>query len=537
MRRRSSCGAMCLWVLALMLWACDGCEDEGEVISPYFDPVDFEHWDPMRKPWIDAPTRVDFGDVERAEQVTRVVRVKNTGRATLNFDSWVLSDPDVFTIGFVNFVDQEIPTRLEPGDFVDVELTYNAATSDGVRGKLTITSNGSNGGVWTMDMWANIKLPCLAIRPGNTLDFELLDPGSSRVRSFVFANCSSNAETRVRVDTMSLAGTTFSFPDPPSSEFVLAPGLDQEVTLDIAFDPQEPGAHQAQFQIETNEEERNQYTLKLEGQGAPYACPKAAIVAKVPHRDEVLAAPNETLYGIPLDSVSLSSKDSSAAPGAVGIERRQWTLVSKPGDSGAALSKASHAFDNALWLDLSGDYVIELHVWDSRGIRSCVPARLEVKAIPDEDIHVQLVWDTPDDANQFDNLGTDLDLHFVNPKGGWNSRPWDCFWQNIEPNWGEVKRTDDNPSLDIDDVDGWGPENINLNNPEREVLYRVGVHYFSAHGLGESFATVRVYAGGLLVSEMKRKRLIDQQFWHALNIEWPSGRVVEVNQVLDSISL
>jgi hypothetical protein len=179
--------------------------------------------------------------------------------------------------------------------------------------------------------------------------------------------------------------------------------------------------------------------------------------------------------------------------------------------------------------------MVELDVVDSRGIRSCQPARMAITSIPDEDIHVQLVWDTPNDNNQLDGVGSDVDVHLLHPSGRWNERPFDCFWQNLEPDWGVEGRPGDNPSLDIDDVDGWGPENINYDNPTNGLRYSVGVHYFSDHGYGSSYVTLRIYLGGVLDTELRRKRMSDQQFWHALDIEWPERQVVQVDRTYNAI--
>ena len=43
--------------------------------------------------------------------------------------------------------------------------------------------------------------------------------------------------------------------------------------------------------------------------------------------------------------------------------------------------------------------------------------RMVINSNPDEDIHLQLVWDTPGDADQTDLDGSDVDLHFCTPVG------------------------------------------------------------------------------------------------------------------------
>ena len=75
------------------------------------------------------------------------------------------------------------------------------------------------------------------------------------------------------------------------------------------------------------------------------------------------------------------------------------------------------------------------------------PAQVRIFAEPDEDIHLQLVWDTPGDRDQTDGTGTDVDLHFLHPNGmSWFDRLQDCFFGNPSPDWGNIGQLDDNPS-------------------------------------------------------------------------------------------
>ncbi len=53
-----------------------------------------------------------------------------------------------------------------------------------------------------------------------------------------------------------------------------------------------------------------------------------------------------------------------------------------------------------------------------------------------------------------------------------------CSFQNTNPEWGESTSYNDDPSLDIDDVDGYGPETITMKTPVSGT-YRVVVRMFS----------------------------------------------------------
>jgi len=112
----------------------------------------------------------------------------------------------------------------------------------------------------------------------------------------------------------------------------------------------------------------------------------------------------------------------------------------------------------------------------------------------------------------------------------WFDQPFDCFWYNAHPNWGSFDRKiDDDPGLDRADTDGAGPEILNLNQPEN-TTYRLGVHYFSDHEYGPSYATVRVYIKSKLVLEVSEVKLVHHDMWDVATIHWPSGEVALVEK-------
>jgi hypothetical protein len=167
---------------------------------------------------------------------------------------------------------------------------------------------------------------------------------------------------------------------------------------------------------------------------------------------------------------------------------------------------------------------------------------------PDEAIHVELLWSTLGDPDEFDEgpkVGTDLDLHVVHEYSGgqdldgdgladgYFDEKWDCFWYNPFPEWGTIDpNLDDNPGLDRDDTDGAGPENMNLSVPEDGITYKVGVHYWKdpkspdfPMGFGPSLATVRVYIFGQEVWKKEDVNLVEKDMWEVCEIAWPEQTV------------
>ncbi|MGB6872898.1 MAG: FecR domain-containing protein [Dehalococcoidia bacterium] len=136
--------------------------------------------------------------------------------------------------------------------------------------------------------------------------------------------------------------------------------------------------------------------------------------------------------------------------------------------------------------------------------------------IPTYGIRVELTWDTS---------GTDLDAHLIRPSGQYWAIPDDCYWLNKNPDWGLREVTEDNPSLDQDDLDGYGPENITLEQPYEQGIYQYKVHYWSDQGYGPSMATVTVWINDVKVAEYS-KEMSNDEVWNCVSIEWPSGQVI-----------
>src|SRR3970282_1412005 len=97
---------------------------------------------------------------------------------------------------------------------------------------------------------------------------------------------------------------------------------------------------------------------------------------------------------------------------------------------------------------------MSLEVTDGRGLTGS--AEMAFAAVPWTAMHVSLVWD---------QAKTDLDIHLVSEGEGASSsvEPFDCYFQNTDPDWGVAGESADDPWIDLDDVDGFGPENVNLN--------------------------------------------------------------------------
>ncbi|MBI5508741.1 MAG: hypothetical protein HY903_08300 [Deltaproteobacteria bacterium] len=192
-----------------------------------------------------------------------------------------------------------------------------------------------------------------------------------------------------------------------------------------------------------------------------------------------------------------------------------WTVVEYPIGTNP-LDFQHQGVDTPLysfWLPLAGHYVVALKVANTDGIESgdTVDSRVEFEVIPGSRIHIQLTWD--DSTND-----QDLHLMYLPQSSNVCEEPWDCYFANKEPVWLNTAPAGagPNPRLDIDDTNGLGPENINIDAPVA-ASYRIAIHYW--RGTQPTRNTVRVYLNGIQVAEYRRT-LTDAQAWLVADIKW-----------------
>lgn len=485
-----------------------------------------------REPDIDVtPSELDFGDMERGQVTSMPVEIHNTGTEPLDITALEI------TPGFeVDLLEDRLPT-LAPNTSVQAIVTYRAFDTELRRGQLTILSNDPDEPVVVVELVVNNRMPCLSVAP-SPLDFGVTDAGGFVVKEAVVANCSTRSRTTFSMGPLQATQGPLAFAEMNRQVYRdVRLEVGESIVIPFSFTPPTPGRFEARTVFTSDDLTKPETELILSGRGRDLDAPQPVIQATSLERGTVaIADPVGEYRGLPLDNIDLSALLSRDPEGQE--LTFTWALVGRPMDSAAMLSQNEGPLSK-LWLDLAGTYVVEL-IAEAPDGRVSEPARMTLFATADQDIHIQLVWDTPNDPFQLDSSGSDVDIHLLHPSGTWNKAPWDCFWQNMEPDWGLPRGTDasgqpigfdDDPSLDIDDVDGWGPENINYDNPEVGKTFEVGVHYFGDHGYGTSYATVRLYIGGALVFEQRRQRLREQEFWRVARISWPGAQIQAINTV------
>jgi hypothetical protein len=203
-------------------------------------------------------------------------------------------------------------------------------------------------------------------------------------------------------------------------------------------------------------------------------------------------------------------------PNGLDIIDYDWTLVALP--SGSTVSMPPGESIRAPFVpDLAGNYVAELIVTNEDGVESD-PCGTTLQAEPSEALWVEMFWESS---------GDDMDLHLLAP-GGTLRTESDCYFANCtwSPlDWGVSGSGQDDPILDLDDIPGTGPENINIEEPE-DATYTVVVHDYP----GSSFTpgnmvTINIYLDGSLAWTDSRLISGEDSYTNFATIDAASGTV------------
>jgi hypothetical protein len=436
---------------------------------------------------------------------------------------------------------------------MNVRVWFEPDETDAVNAQMFIFSNDNNKSEHKVTITGNSDSACIKVSFGDRVEFGRSSIGQPNKKTGTIQNCSESKALKIsdikltqnnggvfRVDENSLPGNL------PNTPLTIPTG--ERVNFVIAFTPKANQSYEGELLIENSSPANSNLQLPVKGVGTDNQCPEAVARASVGG-----SRPSTEITTLPLKTVQLSAEDSRDPDGS--IQRYEWSIIQKPESSTTRLTPSNKAKKPELYLDLQSTYKIELKVFDNQAQASCGKREvITIKAISDDNIHVQLIWDTPADPDQTNRCGADLDLHYLHPRGEWTDPRWDIYYKNKTANWGEPGNKDD-PTLDIDDVDGAGPENVNHSPTSDGQTYRVGVYYFRAEApnsgfgrfvdssrcpanepdhYGASYATVRVYINGQLEFEKKNKYMPDTgSFWDVAAIQWPSGNITSINNMHD----
>ena len=517
-------------------------------------PVDMSEDMPPRDPEPDLVilSEVSFGRVTPGLSRAKIIGLRNGGDEALTISGISLQPSN--TVDFeVTYPDPDAPedlardsdtppARVEPGEGFPVRVTFFPLDTMPSQASMRIESNDPDSPIKEVDLLGNFDEPCLEVI-GNTfalagsdavagVDFGTVRTGQSSLRTIRLQNCSTSRPHTLYRYMDALNGTDFSVTAAPASdangELILPPF--EEALISVAFDPTSDGLKTASYEITSNATVNPNPKVDLFGEGTSQACPEPVALASVMGSSN---PPSQTISTQPLQRVLFDGTQSFDQDGS--IVRYEWTIISAPVNSTSRLTPDAFSPQPSFFIDVAGQYVFELSVVDDSGITSCTTAQVTILATSSSTLSIELTWTTPSDPDITDNNGTDLDLHYKQAASVWNTMPDTIFWQSVTSDWGVQGDTSDDPYLDIDDIDGLGPEVISHDNPEAGT-YNVGAYYYNDNGFLVSYATVRIYQQGQLIAEERDQYLQREDiFWNVGNLTVDANKMVTYRRV-DTVS-
>ena len=435
-----------------------------------------------------SPEALHFGEVVVDFTEEQTVEVINTGQAPLTAELAFSEFGNVYTVEPASF---ELPrgeridllVQFTPATYKDYDtsLVFTTNLPETPRVELAITGLGGDG-----------PTPDIHLDP-TSLDFDVVAPGDAETLWFTLSN---QGDGDLLIGTTEQTGSgAFSLVGDPAYQTIPPDGSTQLIVL---YTPTSIDGDNGALTLTSNDPDEPEVQVTLLGNGGgDFEYPVAVIEGP----DSV--DPPETIQ---LDG------SASYDPGGWEITDYDWSLAVRPNGSGGELQDTV-GDETEAFFDIAGRYEVQLVVTNELGVASA-PAKYSVEAVPTDAIHVEMIWDA---AN------ADVDLHMLASEDATLfERPDDACYCNPNPDWGTSAEEDD-PSLDLDDVGGYGPENINIQEPA-DGDYPVRVHYFDHNGDGALTATVRFYLDGELFSE-ESMVLSRDEVWEAGIIHWPDATV------------
>ena len=430
------------------------------------------------------PATLNFGVTE--EPVSDVLTIHNDGTASLEIKDLQLEGA-AFTV--IQTIEDDL---IPPGESQELLVQYEPLNMSD-EGWLKITSNDPSEEKSLVPLVGATSAPLLILEP-SVLDMGFLLPGETREDGFTVRN---EGTADLIITSELLMGTGFELTDPLELPQTLEPG--EDTWINVAYSPPVDGTYSGTLWLESN-------TFGSVTQGQ--------IIGETGAHPQAVCSVNPETVAPLYEAATWYGDQSFAVSGE--ITEYEWTLIEKPIGSEAYIPNGGANRPNFV-PDLAGTYVAQLTVHSDEGLSS-EPCIATLEAVPAQTLWVELSWE---------HSGDDMDLHLLRPGYGLNGSG-DCYYMNCVGgglDWGAPGDPIDDPSLDLDDIPGVGPENINIYEPESGV-FKVYVHDYPGSVRHEANDVhVRIFLSGELAWEGTKTISGEDDFVPFAEVDWPSGNI------------
>lgn len=469
------------------------------------------------------PSELDFGEVTVGTTKALQVELKNTSATAIELTS--VETPDSFVLRGEKEVLEG--TLLAAGDSIFLNAVFVSQEEGEKSGEIKVGAHEAEAILKVRANGVVRRLPVLTLEPGS-LDFGTVEIGQ-QARATVMVRNTGNApgtiesamleSTAALVDGSSQYGVATALP--------ITIGENETAQLEIVFRSsfEGPRADRMTFNAAAP---HGPLSLTLQGIGA------AA-------RGGLICQPSTVDFGpVERGQTAQQAVRCTARQGQVRFVGASFAASAQyfylPSPPGTVDLRDGEGIDLALEFRPEGlpdvyrsDLIVQFN--GAMGLEEVrIPVRGELVPPPVTATAVSIVlrWDT--------NL-SDMDVHFLRPGGRMFANDGgDCYYAQMEPDWGRIGDRTDDPFLDVDDTDGFGPETINMSS-SAAADYELWVHSFSDQRRRTTRATVEVYLGGTLAGTFTQAMdCLDT--WHVGTVRWngssgtfqPNGRIGAANE-------
>jgi hypothetical protein len=494
-----------------------------------------------------SPATTEFGIVAEGTRTTQPVILQNIGSAPLILCEIRLEGSPDFSTNATTVIDGRRGSAaravLQPQgaaggtDTLAIEIDYAPPAPGTDQAILIVRYDGlgfeenacAEGNIQsrTYPVSGEAGSPLLQVTP-NPVSFGEV-PIAVRRRTDVTIENVGNLD--LRVDRVSIdrnrTSPVFALENTGGIPATLAPG--ESVVVSVFYQPEQAVPSVGALVIDFTElqGESTSAEVLLSGIGSEASCP-VAVAAGFVRPDPQNRRGTEVDWVLPLQTLVLDGSGSFDPDGGPIVDY-SWEVVSTPPGAVQGLRPFDLEPSNPAFAQfdilVAGAYEFELRVFDETGFESCTPAIVRAVARPQQTIAIELLWDNPLDPDQTDDVGSDMDLHFLKMPNPWFHPRFDTYFANPSPDWNPEQ-----PSLDIDDTDGAGPETITLDDPVDGQCYAIGVHYFREQ-YGAAEVTINIYIDGVRRDEIKATLERTDDFFDAARIHFPSREIYRVEEI------